>query len=242
MDTFMDKLAQKLNAQEMIKANAAAEAAELARLREQTAEYEALLNKVKESGEKSIEGAGQISRSATQMAQVTEQISRSAAQVEQGAAQVEHSAAQISTSADKLGQSAEQISQSAAQVEHSARSIENTTAKTGELIAAGIAKIEEIQAAGLDTEALNALLEELKKLQISQNEQLTDHVHKESVKVYRNVQAVIVEETEKFHNGAGKSITKLSGKVGALYGISIAALLVSVAGLVFQILVYLHII
>ena len=39
MDTFMDKLAQKLNAQEMIKANAAAEAAETARLREQNAVY-----------------------------------------------------------------------------------------------------------------------------------------------------------------------------------------------------------
>lgn len=242
MDTFMDKLAQKLNAQEMIKANAAAEAAELARLREQTAEYEALLNKAKESGEKSIEGAEQISRSAAQMAQGAERISQSAAQIEHSAAQAENGAAQILQSVDKLGQSAEQISQGAARVERSAQSIENTTAKTEELIAASIAKIEEIQAAGLDTEALHALLEELKKLQISQNEQLTDHVHKESVKVYRNVQAVIVEEAEKLHNGPGKSVTAVAGKVGALYGISIAALLVSVAGLVFQLLVYLHII
>ncbi len=40
MDTFMDKLAQRINAQEMIKANAAADAAQLERYREQVAWYE----------------------------------------------------------------------------------------------------------------------------------------------------------------------------------------------------------
>ena len=49
MDTFMDKLAQKLNAQEMIKANSAADAAELSRIREQNAEYDALIQKIKEN-------------------------------------------------------------------------------------------------------------------------------------------------------------------------------------------------
>ena len=40
MDTFMDKLAQKMNAQEMIKANSAAEAAKMEQLQNQVAEYE----------------------------------------------------------------------------------------------------------------------------------------------------------------------------------------------------------
>ena len=40
MDNFMDKLAQKFNAQEMIKANSAAEAAENKRMQEQLAAYE----------------------------------------------------------------------------------------------------------------------------------------------------------------------------------------------------------
>lgn len=35
MDTFMDKLAQKLNAQEMIKANSAADAEEMDQLKSQ---------------------------------------------------------------------------------------------------------------------------------------------------------------------------------------------------------------
>lgn len=43
MDNFMDKLAQKFNAQEMIKANAQAEANEMQRLQEQVAAYESIL-------------------------------------------------------------------------------------------------------------------------------------------------------------------------------------------------------
>ena len=39
MDTFMDKLAQKLNAQEMIKANSAADAEEMDQLKSQLREW-----------------------------------------------------------------------------------------------------------------------------------------------------------------------------------------------------------
>lgn len=43
MDTFMDKLAQKLNAQEMIKANSAADAEEMNQLKNQLREYDECL-------------------------------------------------------------------------------------------------------------------------------------------------------------------------------------------------------
>ena len=43
MDTFMDKLAQKLNAQEMIKANSAADAEEMDQLKNQLREYDECL-------------------------------------------------------------------------------------------------------------------------------------------------------------------------------------------------------
>lgn len=43
MDTFMDKLAQKLNAQEMIKANSAADAEEMDQLKSQLREYDECL-------------------------------------------------------------------------------------------------------------------------------------------------------------------------------------------------------
>ena len=47
MDNFMDKLAQKFNAQEMIKANSQAEAAEMKKLQLQVAEYEKILQEMR---------------------------------------------------------------------------------------------------------------------------------------------------------------------------------------------------
>mgnify|MGYP000033038898 FL=1 len=178
MDTFMDKLAQKLTAQEMIKANAAADAAELSRMREQTAEYEKLFAEMQGSSEKNAENAQKVQ----------------------------------------------------------------------ELVEAGIARIEKMQCESQASEELKQLLTELKeqqanleKAQTEQFEQLTDHVHKENVKVYRNVQAVVVDETAKQNEINSKTLSSVSKKLSAVLGISIVALLVSTAGLVFQILVYLHI-
>ena len=47
MDNFMDRLAQKFNAQELIKANSAAEAAEHKRLQEQLAAYDECLKEMR---------------------------------------------------------------------------------------------------------------------------------------------------------------------------------------------------
>lgn len=55
MDNFMDKLAQKFNAQEMIKANAQAEATEMQRLQEQVAAYESILQDMRKLNYKNSE-------------------------------------------------------------------------------------------------------------------------------------------------------------------------------------------
>lgn len=55
MDNFTDKLAQRLNAQEMIKANAQAEANEMRRLQEQVAQYEAILQDMRKLNYKNSE-------------------------------------------------------------------------------------------------------------------------------------------------------------------------------------------
>lgn len=68
VDNFMDKLAQKLSAQEMIKANTAAEAAETERLRIQTAQYQTEMEEMKKSAE---ETADQIRRLEEMMQQKT---------------------------------------------------------------------------------------------------------------------------------------------------------------------------
>ncbi len=55
MDNFMDKLAQKWNAAELIKANSTAETMELKRLREQVSEYETILQEMRKLNLKNTE-------------------------------------------------------------------------------------------------------------------------------------------------------------------------------------------
>ena len=55
MDMFIDKLAQKFTAQEIIKANTTAEAEELKNLREQVEQYTACLDKLKKLVDESAE-------------------------------------------------------------------------------------------------------------------------------------------------------------------------------------------
>ncbi len=235
MDTFMDKLAQKLNAQEMIKANSAADAAELSRIREQNAEYDALIQKIKESSEGNAKSAVKLEQSIIQVAEHTERAAQNIEQTARNAEMTEQNARKAAENAVRIEQSAELVERNAAKVEANALKIE-------ELVAAGISKIEEMQAAGQNTEELNGLLAELKKVQAEQFDTLTDHVHKENVKVYRNVQAVVVEELAKQNETVGKTMETVSKKIGMAVGISIVAMLAAAGGLIFQILAYLHII
>lgn len=189
MDTFIDKLAHKLTAQEMIKANSAADAAELQRTKNQLAKYEELLRELREVGRLNAESAKQV-RDLTA----------------EGVAKLED------------------------------------TQKVSQLIDEAIAKIQEMQKTEMDLAVLEEKLEEMQSSIQPMLDQLSEHVHKENVKVYRNVQAVVVDETAKMADDLGKSMKSLSGKLTAVLTISIVALLASAAGLVFQLLVYLNII
>ena len=69
-----------------------------------------------------------------------------------------------------------------------------------------------------------------------------ENVHKECVKVYRNVQAVVVEENEKQTEAiAAKVKENLGGKLNGVLGVSIAAVVLTVADIVLHVLSILHI-
>lgn len=68
---------------------------------------------------------------------------------------------------------------------------------------------------------------------------LEENVHKECVKVYRNVQAVVVEENTKQSDAMTETMTavgKMKGKTGAILGISAAALLASLGSIILQLM------
>ena len=68
---------------------------------------------------------------------------------------------------------------------------------------------------------------------------LEENVHKECVKVYRNVQAVVVEENSKQSDAVTETLSavgKMKGKTGAILNISIVALLASLGGILLQLM------
>lgn len=190
MDIFVDKLSQKLTAQEMIKANAAADAAELQKVKGQVGQYDALLKEIQEVNAVNVNSAKQVGMLAAE----------------------------------------------------SIKKLENVD-KMNRLIDAGLAKIEEIKGDDGKTEELKEQLSEqfvqLREHVDALQAELLEHVHTEDVKVYRNVQAVVVEESGKLaeQNSANTAVMKkVSGKSSAVMIFSILTLVLTTAGLILQIL------
>lgn len=201
MDTFMDKLAQKLNAQEMIRANAAAEAAEIHELRSRVAEYSECLDRL-QSLEK------ELVKSQEKLAALPEEC--------------------ISPKMDELVQECLQKL--------------DAFARDGSVL-------EELQASvkSLESSVFGIKLDpaELQSALNAKFENTEETIHKECVKVYRNVQAVIAEENTKQSETmaeTAKSILKGTSKMTAVLILSIAALVASFGGIVVQLLVYFQII
>ena len=60
MDNFMDKIAQKLGAQEAIRANAAADAAQMEKLEAQVAQYDACMKEMRKLNLKNVENEEKV--------------------------------------------------------------------------------------------------------------------------------------------------------------------------------------
>ena len=184
MDTFMDKLAQKFTAQEIIKANAAAEAAELQRTREQVKKYNDCLQEMKQVNDDTKAALAQIGQT---LAAGMEQFKKAEIPLEGLSALVENS-------------------------------LEN---------------IRELQMTA------DSVQESLKSHVDAVSSNITDFVHKENVKVYRNVQAVVVDELKKQNEEIDVKFESLSRTQRTTRNLAAAAMifaLLSAAALAAQLL------
>lgn len=147
MDTFIDKLAQKKNAQEMIRANSAAEAAKMEQMQNQLNSYDEVMQEIRRVNLKTSEN-------------------------------VENVRKVLAECMEKL------------------KSLETENRDDGDAerelagIKALLQELAGIKALSQELSGVKALLQE----RLTQSE---DFMHKESVKVYRNVQAAFAEELEK---------------------------------------------
>ncbi len=211
MDNFMDKLAQKFNAQELIKANSQAEAEEMKKLQLQVAEYERILQEIRRLNYKNTELSEQLS---TMICENTDKIQ----------AMKEDERKFMATLRDITD--------------------EQTRNREADMERRELERIEKEKGATSELEALTTLLEE--KFQ-----QADDFVHKENVKVYRNVQAAMTEELRKYTE-SGKSgdadvknaveslerglDRRIAKKLNAVMAVSVLSMLASFAAVALYVL------
>ena len=205
MDNFMDKLAQKVNAQEMIKANSQAEAAEMKRLQMQVAEYEKILQEMRKLNYKNAELSDKMEA----------MIGDNAGKIE-GMKEDEH---RLVTALRDLTD-------------------EQTRNREAEL---GKKESETLERELAETEKYKNQIRDIAELLEKKFANSDDFVHKENVKVYRNVQAVVVDETKRQSEEAQTQYQKLDKKVNRVMIFSILSMAASIIGILLMIINMLNI-
>lgn len=196
MDNFMDKLAQKFSAQEMIRANSQAEAEEMKRLQMQVSEYEKILQEMRKLNYRNTE----ISEKLDLM---------------------------IGDNADKI----REMKEDEQKLITALRDLtdEQTRNREAELERKEEERLEQEHEQEVsykaDLTAITDLLED--KFQRSD-----DFVHKENVKVYRNVQAVVVDELKRYTDSAQDDKNKLDKRLNLVMTFSIVSMIVSTVSMI----------
>lgn len=205
MDNFMDKISQKLNSQEIIRANAAADAAALENLEKQLAlfkdqmeKYDSCLQEMRRLNLKNIESAQGVQKLADK-------------------------------AGEKLGQTVGEVE--AASVSRIKETSDLSIAGINQTLNESLAKIAEIKE---NSDNLEQITENMSGLQTRLEElfgSMEDFLHTDNVKVYRNVQAAMIEEL-------GKQTTELKeqqekfGKSGRiLLPFTIITMIITIANL-----------
>lgn len=171
MDNFMDRVSQKLNPQEIIRANAEADAAALENLenqlvlfKEQMQKYDSCLQEMRKLNLKNVESAQGVQQLAV-------------------------------TANEKLGRTADEIENIS--VSKIRETSDASIAGINQTLNESLAKIAEIKD---NPETLEKITNDLSGVQTKLEDlfkNLENYLHTDNVKVYRNVQAAMIEELDK---------------------------------------------
>lgn len=284
MDNFIDKLAQKFSAQELIKANSQAEAAEAKRLEQQVAEYEKILQEMRKLNYKNTEIADRIeeiisgiseggaSAAAVQsdeelMAAIKALSEKFDALVEEEGEGEEGEMQRLTTVLRAVSEkmegliadNSEKIDSLKENDEHVINTIksfiedqdkdreaerERFDAERARLdaereqFASERARYEQerIERERQAAEQSDNDAQEMSQLLDEKFKQSEDFFHKESVKVYRNVQAVVSDEMKRTNDTISVENTAIKSKLNAVFIISIISLAASLGGVILSVL------
>lgn len=198
MDTFIDKLAQKRNAQEMILANMTAEAAKMEEMQNQMKAYDDLMQEIRQVNLKTAENLSDVQSTLKEYMTKLETL-------------------QQDSSRD------EETKQALAQI----RGLLEDNSRDEETKRTLVQVRELLEDTGKDEETKQALAQ-LREVLDEKFRQADDFLHKENVKVYRNVQAAVAEELNKQTEELKKSQKENRGSKAVL-PISILILLAVLA-------------
>ncbi len=209
MDNFMDKLTKRFSAGEMIKANGEAEERELKRAREQASENENLLQEIRRLNLKNVE----LTEQAGQLIQCgIEQFEEYDRTADKAKGSFEEYVKEVRELLAKIEAGMEKISAEMAEMKNAGETMAEVTDETTD-----------------DTK--EQLLEAIKALE--------EHVHKENVKVYRNVQAVVMDQSTQRAREMGDRLDALernAKKNKSLMPLTVLTFLAAAAALVLQLM------
>ncbi len=250
MDTFMDKLAQKLTAQEMIRANSAAETEEMELLKEQVKEYKECLDRLEQLLEGNLDKYQSVQVDSSSIERLVED---GVAKFEQSAENIERvtdvSLARLSRieQNDELQIKMQLVSDRVAELTNLQ---DENLADLGTVLEKKIMQVPfmmEDKLAEIPNTLVRKLDEKLEE-KFNQNDEaskqqsevkmieLSESIHRECVKVYRNVQAVIVEENAKLEEHVMDAVNQVNASLNKVFRIAVAAVAVAGAGVVLQLL------
>lgn len=193
MDNFMDKIMQKVNSQDMILANSAAEAAEMEKLenqlalfKEQMDKYDDCLQEMRKLNLKNIESAQGVQQLADQ---ANEKLGQTVGEVEAA------SVSRIQQTSDLSVAGINNASSLA--VEGIKQTSDISIASINRTVDESLAKIAVIQENAGNIEEITETMSGIQTKQEELFKSLEDFLHTDNVKVYRNVQAAMIEELGK---------------------------------------------
>lgn len=231
MDGFIDKFAQRKNAQEMIRANAMAEAKEKEKMASRLSEYEQAIQEMRQCNLKTIENAEKVKELLEAGLNKIEEVQKKDVGTD---LRPEELIGEIKSISEELNNRVTEFLRM--QNDQGVVILEKQQEQTAELL--------DKQNSLFDKQ--NAQMQELMETQKGVLGELLhnteDFTHKESVKVYRNVQAVIEEALPKQTQEITETIKnegKGNGISSGFKAVWIITLLAALANVVIEILKFL---
>lgn len=256
MDNFMDKLAKRFNAGEIIRANAQAEARDMKRMQERTAEYERMMQEMRRLNLKNVEMTEQVQQLIQCGIEQFEEYGNDTATIVGAVDSTKEDVLSVKNSvADALRELEVRLEEQMkadnnmdmaferieSAISTSRYATEGNIREMSELIGQMQTSVAQME------ESIRSTREILVATRMSVeegNKHLEEHIHKENVRVYRNVQAVVVEEATKRARDMGVRMDQLESsmkKNSGLKPLVVFTLLLALASVAMQVLQILQI-